>query len=318
MATVSYIINGKARCGETTRLKVEKVMQELNYRPNLAAKALATKRSHLIGFVLNKGLLQSNPFYSTLLSGMDAALNREPDYDLVMGSCPDEASAQEYLCEWVGKRNLDALVLMGLQNTELLCAVDRLDLPFVLIDHQPQGFQHAISVGSDDELGGYLATRHLLKKGYKGIAFVGDDLSGEVSRLRFCGFQRALKEAGVDYSETQRFCTEVSFEGGKQIADQLVEDPNIQAVFAIADIVAFGITAHLNARGHKIPEELALIGFDNLEACQYMVPALSTIDQDVFSKGKTAVEQLLVRLRGSAQTESRVTIPLALVERQTS
>ena len=312
-AAISYYLNGKKKLKEETEIKIEAVIEKLGYHPNFAAKALATNKSKLIGFVLASGSLEDNPFYSTLLAGMNAGIKEYPEYDLLIAGSFVEENFEKAVINWIKKRGLDAVVFMGLNDKKIIESLNNLEIPISLIDQNNYDLENLYSITIDDELGGYLGTKHLLSRGYKNIAFIGEGLIGEVTKKRYLGYKKALTEVGIEIKEENLYKTEISYEGGINIGRELMNRKNIDAIFAIADIVAIGIMRSYLLSGFYIPKDVGLIGFDNLKTSSYLTPALTTIDQNVFMKGKKAVEILFHK-----NEEKKIIIPINLIKGETT
>ncbi len=312
-AAISYYLNGKKKLKEETEIKIEAVIEKLGYHPNFAAKALATNKSKLIGFVLASGSLEDNPFYSTLLAGMNAGIKEYPEYDLLIAGSFVEENFEKAVINWIKKRGLDAVVFMGLNDKKIIESLNNLEIPISLIDQNNYDLENLYSITIDDELGGYLGTKHLLSRGYKNIAFIGEGLIGEVTKKRYLGYKKALTEVGIEIKEENLYKTEISYEGGINIGRELMNRKNIDAIFAIADIVAIGIMRSYLLSGFYIPKDVGLIGFDNLKTSSYLTPTLTTIDQNVFMKGKKAVEILFHKNEGK-----KIIIPINLIKGETT
>lgn len=312
-AAVSYYLNGKKKLKEETEIKIKAVIEKLGYHPNFAAKALATNKSKLIGFVLANGSLEDNPFYSTLLAGMNAGIKEYPEYDLLIAGSFVEENFEKAVINWIKKRGLDAVVFMGLNDKKIIESLNNLEIPISLIDQNNYDLENLYSITIDDELGGYLGTKHLLSRGYKNIAFIGEGLIGEVSKKRYFGYKKALAEVGIEVKEKNLYKTEISYEGGINIGRELMNRKDIDAIFAIADIVAIGIMRSYLLSGFYIPKDVGLIGFDNLKTSSYLTPTLTTIDQNVFMKGKKAVEILF-----NKNEEKKIIIPINLIKGETT
>lgn len=312
-AAISYYLNGKKKLKEETEIKIEAVIEKLGYHPNFAAKALATNKSKLIGFVLASGSLEDNPFYSTLLAGMNAGIKEYSEYDLLIAGSFVEENFEKAVINWIKKRGLDAVVFMGLNDKKIIESLNNLEIPISLIDQNNYDLGNLYSITIDDELGGYLGTKHLLSRGYKNIAFIGEGLIGEVTKKRYLGYKKALTEVGIEIKEENLYKTEISYEGGINIGRELMNRKDIDAIFAIADIVAIGIMRSYLLSGFYIPKDVGLIGFDNLKTSSYLTPTLTTIDQNVFMKGKKAVEILFHK-----NEEKKIIIPINLIKGETT
>ncbi len=317
IATISYYLNNKKKLKEETKEKILNVINKLGYNTNLAAKALVTSKSKLIGFVLATGSLEDNPYYSTLLAGMNSAIKELSEYDLLIAGTFGEKDFRRAVINWIKKRSLDAVVFMGLNDRETIEELSKLDIPISLIDQSTFSLNNLYTVKIDDEMGGYIGTKHLISKGYKNIAFVGEGLIGEVTKLRYEGYKRALKEANIDVNYLNLYNTAITYEGGIDVGNRLMERKDIDAIFSIADVVAYGIMRAYIIAGYYIPKDIAIIGFDNLKSSSYMTPTLTSIDQNIFLKGKKAVEILLNNINNQDKLKE-VLIPISLVKGETT
>ncbi|AGB41379.1 transcriptional regulator [Halobacteroides halobius DSM 5150] len=323
VATVSNVLNeNQHKVSQKTYQEVLEAIEKLGYYPNFTARTLANRKSHLIGIMLPlveqdkaNTLLQDNPFYSQFISGIEMK-TREKDYDILITGVGPEESCKD----WIIKRNLDGIIFLGVYPNLLSKKIEEIDVPIVLTDTYKDYTGQFHNIGVNDQQGGYLATEYLLKLDHRNIAFVtgNRDLS-EVNYRRYQGYQKALKRYNITENEELVYETEVSFEGGYKVGAELLSDQNdISAVFAVADILAFGIIKAFQEHDKKIPEDLSIVGFDDLKTCQYVTPALTTIKQDIFYKGVRTVEVLIEEIESQAKEKKSITLPLELVIRDST
>jgi LacI family transcriptional regulator len=186
----------------------------------------------------------------------------------------------------------------------------------VFIDNYSRGSYSNFSyVNSDDETGGYLATKQLIGKGYERIALCAVELSGPLMQKRYEGYRRALKEAGCKEYVFDKLGT--PFEAGEQFADVLAAQ-KINAAFCTEDMVAVGVLHGMQRKGVRVGQEFGLVGFDNIHIGRQVFPELTTIDQNIFEKGETATKTLLKILNKKSSLGSRLILPVHLVARETA
>jgi DNA-binding LacI/PurR family transcriptional regulator len=315
--TVSNVMNGKSKCSSETRENILKAARQLGYMRNMAAKTLVEQRSSLIGLVLptyiDERLLTKSPFYNLIIDAVNSQLRETEDYDLII-NCVSRNKMSTVL-DWTMKRSLDGLILVGDFPSESLSELDSLRIPMVFIDSYRCELQSSIFVNTEDEAGGYMATRYLVNKGYSRIAICTSDIRGSaVNQQRRKGYRRALAESGLEESLFE--AANNFFDGGVAIADEILAR-KADAVFVTNDSLATGIVNRLVALGIPIPEEFGVIGFDNLDICSQIVPELTTIDQDIFGKGKAAVKLLLEAI-DNGLSPRRLILPTRIVSRQTA
>lgn len=318
IATVSNVINGTGRASGETIRKVNRIIEEMQFRPSTAARNLKDKKSHLIALVVpfqgKDGRLADNPFYWQLVSAIEEATRSRNVHVIPVGVSEDENFA------FVRERHLDGLIVVGTRDdARALEQLLSLDVPCVFMDsYLSDPDLHQVCL--DDEMGGYLGTKHLLALGHRRIALLTGELKdGDVNRRRLDGYRRALEEAGVDYGEDLIFQEPVSAEGGYQAAQRVVDPRNrISAVFACSDIAAMGLVKGLHEFGVHVPGDVSVMGFDDTWFSCYMVPALTTVHQDIAHRGKAAVDLLFRQIDGEPAELRKVVLPVSLKVRQST
>ena len=317
VASVSNVLNGVDKVSEETRERIIQVMLDLDYHPNLVARSLSKRKSDMIGLLLpitDEGpsstslLLRDNPFYGELLSGVEAKAS-EYGYDVLIKGIRSGESCRD----WILKRNLDGAIFLGNYSEVLSEEMQGLGKRLVLVDCYDEGTQIHSTIGIDDENGGYLAAKHLLENGHRKIALVASNvnLDGPIRR-RYLGFKKAMEEFGITQTDDLILLDELSFDGGYRIGKKLLKRNDITAVFAVGDVMAFGILKAMYEVGKQIPEDLSIVGFDNTKGCEYSKPALTSVDQPVYDRGRMAVEALVSAIREENPTLTHKTLPVSL------
>lgn len=322
MATVSNILNHmENKAKEVTRKKVFRAARELNYEIDMTARYLSTGRSYLIGIFLPEvydigepsSVLRDNPFFSEIISGIEYTA-RMNGYDILV-TC---IKASDHVKELATKRNLDGIAVLGNYGEDFWNELKTLDIPKVLIDSYNYDAKEYCNVGIDDELGAYLATKHLIAMNHRNIALVtGKTEESEVNRYRYRGFMKAVAEADIPLGQCPIVCTDVNFKGGMAAAQKIIYNyPEVTAAFVVADITALGMIKLYHRIGKSIPEDLSLVGFDDLNICQYTFPGLTTIRQDINRKGMEVASVLIQKINGECGTRNTI-LPVELILRQT-
>lgn len=319
-ATVSNVINGNhSKVSSETIEKVLRIMREMDYQPSMAARSLSKRRSEMLGLLLPiidgssdaSLLLRDNPFYGEIVSGVEfQAANAGYDI-LIKGVRPGESCR-----DWIRKRDLDGAIFIGNYTSVISEEMEDLGRKLVLIDCYDEGVQNHSTIGIDDESGGYMATTHLLENGHRRIALAGSNISvdGPIHR-RYLGYKRAMEEKGRTELSDLIFQETLSFDGGYKIGQQLLARTDITAVFALGDVMAFGILKAMNEAGKHIPQELSIVGFDNVAGCEYSMPALTSISQQIYERGCLAVDALMEAIRESNPKITHTILPVSLKER---
>ena len=314
-AAVSYVINGKDKVSEKTKAKILSAMAEMGYVVNQTAVSLSRGKSSLVGvcFPLNSSSLvfSDNPFYSEFLANFEKEISKN-GYDTIIGYLQTPQDFER----WIVSRGLDGLVLFGLYSPEIFKIILAHKVPFILTDFYDPEFK-ASSIRIDDEKGGYLAGKHLVELGHKNIAFIGGPVeASKVDSKRLEGLNAALKEVGLSCALHLEAPT--TFDGGYNAATVLKEHPEITAVFCGSDIVAIGLMRHAQELQISIPDDLSVIGFDDLQACTYVYPALTTIRQNIPLKGQLAADNLLKAMNGEINPDPQTLTPTLVIRNSTS
>lgn len=259
-------------------------------------------------------LLLTNPFYSEIVSGIESKL-RMSGYNLILSGVD---KGKSYLDTSI-QRNLDGAIIMGIYQEQFYDELKKASIPIVLIDSYISD-NYFYRVGIDDEYGGYLATKYLIEQGHKDIALVTGSIKQDgVNEKRFLGYKRALSEAGIFYNPDYVYDGNVSYEYGCMAGSSITQlHKKITAVFASADLIALGVIKGAIENGKKVPDEISVIGFDNISTAKYTFPPLTTVGQGITEKGTKAAEVLLNLIEGRGDKESKENIlPLQIVERST-
>ncbi len=317
--TVSNVFSGKDKCSDETRVAVLAAAKKLGYKPNLAARSLITNQSRLIGMILpsyvDTNTLTNSPFYNIIMDSVYSVLRDEAYYDLIIFSVPYREKLLQ-VSEWIDTRNVDGILALGEYDQNFLKDLNSKNIPIVLIDnYSRENYANFSYVTSDDEAGGYLATQHLISQGYKKIALCAVELSSRLIQKRYEGYKRAIKEAGLKEYVFDKLG--IPFDAGMQFVDILISQ-DFDAAFCTEDMAAVGILHGMLRKGIHVGEEFGLVGFDNIHIGQQVYPELTTIDQNIYEKGETAIKTLLKILKKQSSLGSRLILPVSLVTRETT
>ncbi|MBE6024749.1 MAG: LacI family transcriptional regulator [Cellulosilyticum sp.] len=315
--TVSNVINGNyKKVSATTIEKVNALIKKYNYIPNASARTLAMKTSKIIGVIIpnvddTSNFLQS-PYNAEVL-GVIERIIRKNNYYLMFRCVSNYQEVSSILQMW----NVDGAIFLGMFANDVKEILKRNHLPTVFLDTYVSNLS-ITNVGSDDFKGGYIATRYLLNNNHTRIAFVSPDITTSgVMQERFNGYCKALQEKHLSIDKNLLFSSNVSYECGirigKDISNHIEE---ISAIFATADIIALGIIEGLRLNGVQVPEDISVIGFDNISTCNYSYPKLTTINQNISAKAEAAANLILSMLNQEQFTSSPIKIDVEIVERQ--
>lgn len=313
VSTVSKALNNRPDVGAATRKKILAIADQHHFSPNAFGKGLKSRTTENIGAIFCRELqpLSGNPFYSRVLEGIEAeiAIN---NYNLVLHLLPDENSTS--LPKMIRERQVDGVVLIGLFRKQFIDKIIENNTPLVLIDPKVSN-DCCCQVLIDNEHGAFSATQYLVNSGHKRIGFISGDLSRLSFKQRYDGYLKALKfnKLKVDQSLIKTGGIEKGYEHVKKLL-QLEDRPT--AIFAANDINAvFGYKA-IHDMNLNIPEDISLIGFDDIELSRISSPPLSTIRVYKEEMGSIAVRTLLRIINKETECPVTTIVPVKLIERE--
>jgi LacI family transcriptional regulator len=300
--TVSRVINNRQEITPETRQHVQEVIKRLGYQPNAIARSLIQRRTHILG-VVTSGLEYYGP--SHILIGVEQGANQAG------------LSIHLNLIHKPESEDIGSIVngLISRQVEGIIWAVPEIDdnrswfrenlpqlsIPVVFLSTQPRENLNVVEI--DNRYGAYLATQHLLEKGYRKIGLISGPISWWAASERRRGWQDALRDAGIPFGEDCVVEGNWSAESGERGLHALLQKfPEVQAVFACNDQMALGLMRAARRLGKRIPEELAVVGFDDIPESAFYHPPLTTIRQGLYELGRVAV-QTFIKLRQADQRD---------------
>ncbi|MEU4539729.1 substrate-binding domain-containing protein [Streptosporangium sp. NPDC023825] len=314
--TVSHALNGRRPVADETRRRVLAAIDQLGYRPNVLARGLRTSRSQTIGLIIPD---ITNPFYPALARGLQDVLG-PAGYDEIISNTDGDRELERAAIDQMIARQVDGLAFAVFHtHAEDLLPVIGAGIPVVRLGGRL--VQAGVDVvHSDDEGGAAEATRYLLERGYRRIGFVcGPHAEGPAAE-RVAGYRSALLAAGADADPRLVAHTHFSRAGGSSGTARLLDLPEPpDAVLCANDIMAIGALDTAEERGLRVPADLAVMGFDDIEAASLVSPGLTTMANPAREIGQACARRLLERLRGgTAQPSAETVIPARLVRRRSA
>jgi len=313
-STVSHVINKNRFVSEAIADKVNAAVEQLNYAPSALARSLKLNQTRTLGMLLTAS---SNPFYSEVVRGVERSCY-ERGYSLILCNTDGDAERMNRSLETLLQKRVDGLLLMCTENHRpSKDAISRYpSLPIVMMDWSP--FDGANDVIQDNALlGGEMATEYLIRQGYHKIACITGPLDKTTAQERLNGYRQAMNNAGLEILPGYEVSGDFEFEGGVPAMEKLLALPEPpHAVFASNDAMAVGAYQALYQRGLRVPDDVAVIGYDDIQLAQYMMPPLTTIHQPKDSLGELAVDALLHRLQDPEAEPQILVLTPELVVRQ--
>ena len=315
-STVSRVINRQPNVSNNVRLRVEAVIQETGYQPNLAAQTLVSKRSWMIGLVLPRSVSSffTDPYFPRLLQGIAQGCNQH-NYTLGLFLVGNKEDEEKIMPRVSRKGMLDGILIQsGQVGDQLIDRMVNLDLPVVVVG-SPLHADEISFIDVDNVNGAYNAVSHLIRLGYQQIATITGLPGGAASADRLEGYERALTERGRN--PDQSLIVEGDFtEVGGYYAMQRLLPAKPDAVFAASDLMAIGAMRAAREAGLRIPEDVAFVGYDDVSVARYASPQLTTIRQPIAQFGVNAVGILIDLIENGIQPVRRIIMNTELVIRE--
>lgn len=297
ISTVSLVLNNRGYVSPETRDRVLQAMQAMNYKPQRSARKLATGKSGNIGFIIWEGhFYEVEMFYSQVFLGMEYAARKSDSY-ILLTTVEEDFDPKKDLPRFLKYNDVDGVALAGRVPHKLVDYLDHQRIPFVLIDYGIPGKNYN-SVQIDNYNGAYAAVEYLIKSGKQRIAFVGGTFFHPSIKERYRGYKDALETHGVMDSETiNRYTYVENVEtspsiGEKGIGVLLQNNPPPDAVFCCNDSTALGVLKEVQRRQLRVPEDLAIVGFDDIPTASFCTPRLTTVQVPTLVLGKEAFHLL--------------------------
>ncbi|MFS4580667.1 LacI family DNA-binding transcriptional regulator [Phaeobacter sp. C3_T13_0] len=292
LGTVSRVINGGASVSADARARVEQAILDLGYEPNAGARQMRSGRSGLIGILLPS---LDVPFFGILAQSLEQALFRNGYHSLICNTEENELNEQRYVSTLLGQQ-VDGVIAAAVVTTQNFDRFADRNIPIIAVDRSPDGEPgHLVSV--DHKEGGRLMAKHLLDLGHKDIAVVATPTHSAPIMDRIAGIEEALAEqncapVGIALGETH------SFDASFALARQILNDTKPTAVIGTSDIAAIGVIHAGHELGYRMPDQLSVIGFDNLPQSAHIFPPLTTVEQPIVLLGELAAQELLHQING--------------------
>lgn len=308
IGTVSRVLNDSTQIAPATRAKVLKVIKQLNFQPHAMAQGLARRKTNTVGVLVP---FFTGYFYVELLRGIQQALS-ENHFDLILYGVDDLHKKDSCFKRVLQQRRVDGVLVLSMPLAETFAAeFERREMPLVLVDAFHPQFD---SITVNNEEGAYQAVRHLISLGHRKIAIVNGHLESTPAQERLAGYKRALAEASLPLRQEYLTSSDALAQNGAVLNDGFSKETGYhamrallalngscpEAVFAASDIQAVGVMSAVRERGLRIPEDLAVVGFDNIELAELV--GLTTMSQPIREMGKLAVDRLLALLHGNGES----------------
>jgi len=319
VATVSKILNKKdEHISDETRQKVIAIAKEINYTPNTLARSLVTKQTKTIGLILPD---ISNPFFPELARGAEDKAS-EIGYSIMYCNTDDNVKKEDQYINMLIEKMVDGIIItQSVARKNASVTLESVSIPIILIDRDIEGQSVRGKVLVDNMMGAYDAVKYLILSGRKDIAFIAGPLTSNTTKTRLEGYKKALNEFGISFNKDYILEGQYKSEWGFSAVRQLLEKKyNFDAVFCANDVIAISVVKALKDAGKLIPQDIAVIGFDDIHMASLIEPPLTTVRQPIYEMGYRAVEMLIDIIKNPNEDikERRILLGTKLILRNTT
>ncbi len=313
-STVSRALAGSSLVAEETKQRIRRLAREMGYSPSAIARGLVTKRTHTVGLVVTT---IADPFVAEVVRGIEeTALDN--GYSVILCDSNAEPQREITAVRTLREKRVDGIIVAASRVGNLyLPLLEELAVPIVLINNQREG-RYVYSVATDNVHGGEMATTHLLELGHRRIGYITGPEGASSSLDRLAGYRRALRSQNIEFTPLLVGAGNGRVDGGERAMQQLLAlRPPPTSVFCYNDMTAIGAIAQARRMGFKVPQDISVVGFDDIAFAAYVDPPLTTVAQPKYEMGQIAMRMVLDILAG-ANAVSDVTLQGRLVVRGSS
>lgn len=312
--TVSMVLNNKENnISKETKEKILKVAKELNYVPNYLAKSLITKKSYSIGVVVPD---IQNPFFAQMLKGIEKIAENN-GYSIILCNTLNSKKREEQHIKLLMSKSIDGIIIAPSHDeNDYFNILETQGIPFVIVDRIFEGFEKFNGVFCDNEKGIKIGLDYLYNKNKRKIAFIGGNKEYSTANIRLKTYIEKASELGICCKGNIE--GDFSLEGGFDATKKLMKKGlDLDAIFFGSDIMAIGGMKYLLRNGYKIPEDVSILGFDNIDICNFIEPELTTVAQPIYNIGEESIKFLFKLINKEEIKENIIKLDPYLVERAT-
>lgn len=314
IATVSRVVNGNRPVHPDIRERVLKAVEELDYRPNFLARGLRQHNTSMIGLIVPDN---SNPFYAEVARAVEDA-GFAAEYSVILCNYDLSQEKQQAYIDVLLSHQVDGIILIDIEGVLPPATFERIlaeHIP-VVITNKDTVLPTVDQVMVDNHRGGYLAGQYLLRLHHQHIGCINLSYAHTRESARIDGFRQALAEGGVELTAKDFAIGNGRYDSGYKAMQELHQRcPDLTAVFVFNDLMALGAINALRSQRIRVPEDISIIGFDNIFYASAFEPALTTIAQPIAAIGQECIAQLLQRIQQPEKPPTSITLPVELIER---
>ncbi|MEZ3498802.1 HTH-type transcriptional repressor PurR [Pantoea sp. KPR_PJ] len=313
--TVSHVINKTRFVAEETRNAVWQAIQELHYSPSAVARSLKVNHTKTLGLLATSS---EAPYFAEIIEAVEHHCF-ERGYTLILGNAHNDLQKQRAYLSMMAQKRVDGLLVMCSEYPEDLLKMleENRNIPMVVMDWGESRGDFTDTVLDNAFQGGYLAGRYLIERGHRDIGAIPGQLERNTGGGRHAGFLKALEEAGIAVRSEWIVQGDFEPESGYQAMQQILQQKQRPtAIFCGGDIMAMGAICAADEMGLRVPQDISVIGYDNVRNARYFTPALTTVHQPKAQLGEKALEMLLDRITSKREESQTIEVHPALIERR--
>ncbi len=313
--TVSMVLNNKEiNVSEATREKILQISNELNYIPNTVARSLSTKKTETLGVILPD---IENPFFSEMVKAIEDTAEKL-NYNVILCNSYNSTKKEEKYIKLLISKLVDGVIFISGGNSEKnLNILDDNKIPFVIVDRYIESSKKYSGIFCSNKEGIEIGIKYLYDKGKRNIAFVKGPSRLKISELRLKAYENITKKLGI-YNEALIFEDEFTIDGGIMSTEKILDTGiKIDAIFYSSDVMALGGMKFLLRNGYKIPRDISVLGYDNINISMFLEPELSTVAQPIYTMGQEACKLLVDIINGKVKEHKVIFLKPELIERDT-
>ena len=313
--TVSRALNNKPDISKETKRKILKIAKELGYVKNITASSLRQKETRIVGVIIADS---SNPFYAEVLKGIEAA-SRKYGYQIILMNTERIYKNEEEAINTLLQRRVDGLLIAPIQDKDDdIRRLMEMNFPVVIVGRHFDDIE-VNEVFNDEIKGGFIATDYLIKKGRRKILMISAELFRSAAKMRLEGYKKALEENGIHFDRDMVIITGVGIEDGYNAVNQAISKGiDFDSIFCYNDMLALGVIKALKERGFSIPENVSIVGYDDIIFSSFVCPALTTVRIDKYRLGYEAFKILIDIVKGRRKKIKRKVLDVELVIRESA
>ncbi|PKG39743.1 substrate-binding domain-containing protein [Psychromonas sp. Urea-02u-13] len=312
-STVSHVLNKTRYVSEEITARVMQAVETLNYAPSALARSLKLKNTRTFGMLVTTS---TNPFFAEVVKGVERRCYEE-GYSLLLCNTEGDLDRLRFNIDMLLQKRVDGLLLMSdeISHQHLDIFSRHKAVPTVVLDCGETSFP-ADKIQDNSLQGGYLATKHLIDKGHRKIGCITGALDKQASIKRLAGYQQAMQEANLAICDDWLASGNFECEGGQHAFEQIMATGNMPtALFVCNDMMAMGVINTADKHGISVPNDLSIVGYDDIKLAEFVTPSLTTIHQPKFNLGKKAFDTLLDKIKGEREGNIELQLEPRLVER---